>query len=95
MCYPEFIILTSVICIEKALKGTSTVYVQNYKLSSHRVKKLREPVYTHKESEAAGGLGVYSPLVKPPKVQSVLQPASNRDNVAVDIGGLSLSELSI
>ena len=60
-------------------------------LSSPRVKKLREPVYTQRESEAAGGLGVYTPLAKPLHIQSVLQPASDRENVAVDIGGLSLN----
>ncbi|KAI6657931.1 Zinc finger protein [Oopsacas minuta] len=61
------------------------------KVHKKRVKRLREPVYTHQESESAGGLGVYKPLTKP-LIHTVLQPASNKQDVAVDIQTLSISK---
>ena len=55
-----------------------------------RVKRLKEPVYTQQEADAAGGLGVYKPPTKPTHIQPVLQPASSKQNVNVDMEGLSL-----
>lgn len=55
------------------------------------MKRLKEPVYTQQEADAAGGLGVYKPPTKPTHIQPVLQPASSKQNVNVDMESLSLS----